>query len=290
VIDLDDISQDVVKLLKELSQSATLPEEIKNDLNFKALWKCLDTDEYVKYSPISQFAFEYTEISAFQQALSDAVEDSKDVQNCERAYHHFLKIIDHLALVGIQGRSMDDRQEEKIKKQREELEKLRSNISSSTQELKSIKNDIKNLTNKLTMDFVTILGIFTSITFATFGGLQLLGNVFGKITNTSRNTVGSEIMLGAVFLFGTYLILIALLTGLSKLIGRDYVTSFPTKLVMLYSFSLIFIFGLLYANCNWIPIILSHRILTPAVILVVIVIPVVGDWLYYHFKKFIKKG
>lgn len=41
---------------------------------------------------------------------------------------------------------------------------------------------------------LSILGIFTAITFAIFGGLQLLGNIFGNTISdkgTSRFVIGS---------------------------------------------------------------------------------------------------
>lgn len=117
-------------------------------------------------------------------------------------------------------------------------------LSDSTDELKS-------KSEHMTVDYITVLGVFTSITFATFGGLQLLGNVFGNIRNTAHTTVGREIMLGAIFLFGTYAILVALLTGVSKIVGKDYNLSKHNTMFTLAGITLIFLIGILYTNTEW---------------------------------------
>ena len=127
------------------------------------------------------------------------------------------------------------------------VKETKRNLDDSTAQLESISK----IKDKIYSDYIGILGIFTAITFATFGGLQLLGNVFGKIKDADSTSVGSELMLGSVFLFGTYMILLALLTGISKLMGKNYNTSFPTRFIIVFSFLVIFVFGFVYAKVGY---------------------------------------
>ncbi|MCG7196699.1 hypothetical protein [Pediococcus pentosaceus] len=248
---MNNTSEKIVAELEKLHREASTPQEIVNQESFKKIWQFLDTDDYIKYSPISKFAFQNDEIAFFKQALQEAVPFIKDKKfYTSKAERHFLKILDHMELVSIQGHTIDDRQQSRIDKQNDELKKLKQDLKDTKEELQKIKESTTTLSNKLTVDFVTILGIFTSITFATFGGLQLLGNVFGNIKSVDSASVGSELMLGAVFLFGTYMILIALLTGLSRLMGREYRTSFPTRFLIVSSFFALFMFGLIYSNID----------------------------------------
>lgn len=78
-------------------------------------------------------------------------------------------------------------------------------------------NSVNDVKSKIYTDFISILGIFTAITFATFGGLQLLGNVFGQNASRDIHALGSALVLGSLYIYGTYLLLLALLTGIHKL-------------------------------------------------------------------------
>ena len=256
---MNNISKKIVTELEKLHHEASTPQEIVKQESFKKIWQLLDTDDYIEYSPISNFAFQNDEIAFFKQALQEAGLSIKEEGfYADRAERHFLKILDHMELVSIQRHIIDDRQQSRIDKQNDELKKLEQTLEATKEELEEIKESTTNLSNKLTVDFVTILGIFTSITFATFGGLQLLGNVFGNVKSIESASIGSELMLGAVFLFGTYMILIALLTGLSRLMGREYKTSFPTRFLMVSSFFVLFMFGLIYSNIDSMDIFTTH--------------------------------
>lgn len=86
---------------------------------------------------------------------------------------------------------------------------------------KKIANKAEKVKDKIYTDFITILGIFTAITFATFGGLQLIGNVFGNIKKFDLYSIGLDMMLGSILMFGIYIILMALIIGISKLKNKD---------------------------------------------------------------------
>lgn len=141
--------------------------------------------------------------------------------------------------------------------QKDEIDKVRSDTirhmhlaivqkqyidSNLAQANKGLKH-IKTIKDSIYTDFIAILGIFTAITFATFGGLQLIGNIFGKVTIFKLKNIGGALMLGAIFLLGMYLILIALLIGISKLNDKKYYLSNNSVYIITTSFLTIFTVG-----------------------------------------------
>lgn len=97
-------------------------------------------------------------------------------------------------------------------------EYINKNLKIANNELEEI-NDTKS---KIYTDFITILGIFTAITFAIFGGLQLIGNTLDNLSNSmSCFKIGGSLIIASVILLATYLILMALVVSLSKLLSRD---------------------------------------------------------------------
>ncbi|WP_424349578.1 hypothetical protein ACPBEH_02380 [Latilactobacillus sp. 5-91] len=214
-----------------------------------------DLKEYIKnkrripYVEVSRIVYRNElKDTSFLDSLNDVLSNSQNFDSHEKALRKKLyKLVDHIQLASMQKIELLDEPTKKI-------DKLNNDLDSREKEIKNLKKENEDLLDKyknLYSEYIGILGIFTAITFATFGGLQLLGNVFGNIKDTDSVSVGSELMLGAVFLFGTYMILVALLTGISKLMGKDYKTSYPTRFLVVFSFFIIFVFGLIYANVNY---------------------------------------
>ena len=75
-------------------------------------------------------------------------------------------------------------------------DELRQKIS--TQD-KNIENAVENkIKSNVYSEFITILGIFTAITFAIFGGMNLLSNLFQNIGSTPAS-LGQTLILAAIF-------------------------------------------------------------------------------------------
>ena len=94
--------------------------------------------------------------------------------------------------------------------------------NSKLEEINHEFEEIQDTKSKIYTDFITILGIFTAITFAIFGGLQLIGTSLGNLKGfvTIKN-VGGILIIASVILLSVYLILMALVVGLSKLLSRN---------------------------------------------------------------------
>lgn len=97
------------------------------------------------------------------------------------------------------------------------LIKLEKNISTAEKEVETVQ-DIKN---KIYSDFITILGIFTAISFTIFGGFELLGNIFGNVKLKPKSNLGATLLLGSIYLVGIYALLLVLFNGISKLTGKE---------------------------------------------------------------------
>lgn len=80
----------------------------------------------------------------------------------------------------------------------------------------------KSIKDRIYTDFITILGVFTAVTFATFGGLQLLGDALRGLNNkiTAAN-IGGELVIAALILLVVYLIIRVLISGLEELIDKN---------------------------------------------------------------------
>ena len=90
---------------------------------------------------------------------------------------------------------------------------------------KDLEIDIKK---SIYPDFITILGIFTAITFAIFGGMNLLSNLFQNI-GTSPVSLGHSLILAVIFGLIMWGIIELLFYWISKIKGITYSTKDKNK-------------------------------------------------------------
>lgn len=75
----------------------------------------------------------------------------------------------------------------------------KKNLNSIKLQISDLKNQIVGeIKNNVYSEFITILGIFTAITFAIFGGMNLLSSLFKNIGNTTVS-LGYTLILAAIF-------------------------------------------------------------------------------------------
>lgn len=98
------------------------------------------------------------------------------------------------------------------------------NKSNSTRQIDDLDLRIKNASNKTEIkikkeiypQFITILGIFTAITFAIFGGMNLLSNLFKNMRNTHAS-LGQALILASIFGFTLWGLIEILFLWISKI-------------------------------------------------------------------------
>lgn len=126
--------------------------------------------------------------------------------------------------INVSERAIDTSNE--AKKIAKEVKKIADKVKEESDEASDNLREMNDIKSKIYTDFISILGIFTAITFATFGGIQMLANVFGKAETSSHGQLGNVLILGSIYILGTYFLLLALLEGISRLTkDKGYVSS-----------------------------------------------------------------
>ena len=77
-----------------------------------------------------------------------------------------------------------------------------------------------NIKKDIYPDFITILGIFTAITFAIFGGMNLLSNLFQNMKSTHAS-LGQALILAAIFSLCLWWIIELLFNWISKITEKE---------------------------------------------------------------------
>ena len=130
---------------------------------------------------------------------------------------------------------------EKAKKCKEEEDKKINDIENKINKMKAeILDGIKD---KIYPEIITILGIFTAITFAIFGGMNLLSNLFQNIKSTHAS-LGQALILVAVFNLCLWGIIELLFNWISKITNAKNKNINKYKLTALIILLCLFIFGL----------------------------------------------
>ena len=108
---------------------------------------------------------------------------------------------------------------------------------------KAKKDIFKKINETIYPQFITILGIFTAITFAIFGGMNLLSNLFQNIKSTHAS-LGQALILVAVFNLCLWGIIELLFNWISKITNAKNKNINKYKLTALFILLCLFIFGL----------------------------------------------
>lgn len=100
------------------------------------------------------------------------------------------------------------------KELRETRKELQGNYKKTKEEIEELQKDKTNIYTQ----FVTILGIFSAIIFASFGGLEILKNVLGNINSAPTAKL---IVFSSFSIAGIITLLFVLFNGLSSLTGKS---------------------------------------------------------------------
>lgn len=184
---------------------------------------------------IRQIAVHKNEVGIINKI--DKLVDHTDLAENQRKLMEDVSKETRVLIKGLQGvlkNTADDLTRTKIetKRAKEELEETKEQIITAQGELEetnaklnknydSVKRDINELKeekNNIYTQFVTILGIFSAIIFASFGGLEILKNILGNISEASTPKL---IVFSSFSIAGIISLLFILFNGLSRLTGKS---------------------------------------------------------------------
>lgn len=197
--------------------------------------------------------------------------DLDDRVDSEIALHTLRKIHNHTALAFTQKREFSG-----------VLQQAEADREQLAQAIQEQKREVKVLTEKtkrVSIEFTTVLGIFTSIVFALFGGVQVVSTLLSNTHSLTAKDMGDTILLASVATTLVYLLLIALLSGISKLTDNQYNVSGKVTAVVLLTLVFMALLGVLYgydtASGQLLYFLQSYTLLVPATIIVAIILIVI---------------
>jgi hypothetical protein len=193
------------------------------------------------------------------------------------AGHCLNKILNHTVLAFTQRNEFAG----VLKKARQDTAQLSKDIKAQKDEIATQKVDVEALTQRtkrISIEFTTVLGIFTSIVFALFGGVQVVSGLLGSKNALTAHDIGNAILLASIATTLVYLLLIALLSGIGKLTENHYEVSGKVTAIVFLTLLLLGLVGLLYghvtASGKLIAFLQAHSIIVPSVLILVIVVVV----------------
>ncbi|EGP4967584.1 hypothetical protein [Enterococcus faecium] len=161
-------------------------------------------------------------IDIFQEKKSDKKLTVKD----EKAISVLAKTTEHLSLALSQKNSLYkeqkselDKLEKGLQSENDDLQELNNNFLDLKESLEDTKNNYikyKSKYDKMTIDFLSMMGIFSTIIFAIFGGLSQIGAIGDNLAETPLSKILMYISLSAITLI---LIVFISFNAISKLTG-----------------------------------------------------------------------
>ena len=97
----------------------------------------------------------------------------------------------------------------------------RKYVSEITQDASDEVNNVKGKVTKIYSEFVGILGVFTALSFALMGSVQVFGNILNNINNPTIGNVGYVLIVGGVYLILIYLVTMTLFIGMRKVFNNN---------------------------------------------------------------------
>nr|DAT97954.1 MAG TPA: hypothetical protein [Caudoviricetes sp.] len=89
---------------------------------------------------------------------------------------------------------------------------------------KDVSTEVDNAKSKVTRiysEFVGILGVFTALSFALMGSVQVFSNILNNINNPTIGNIGYVLIVGGIYLILIYLVIMTLFIGMGKVFNKD---------------------------------------------------------------------
>lgn len=191
---------------------------------------------YKKASSISSTAIPYAElttsvfaddaevtvglISDLKEYYSDKFTEKKRNQTLTKADKNAIvnlaKVAEHLNLALTQKNSLYMEQKEKLDSLEDGLNSEQEELKNFNDSLKSLEKSYKSKYDKMTIDFLSMMGIFSTIIFAVFGGLSQIGAIGDNLAETPISKILMYVSLSSITLI---LIVFISFNAISKLTG-----------------------------------------------------------------------
>lgn len=120
----------------------------------------------------------------------------------------------------------------------------RQYIDDITEDVSTEVDNAKSRVTRIYSEFVGILGVFTALSFALMGSVQVFSNILKNINNPTLGNIGYVLVAGGIYLLLIYLIIMTLFIGMKKVFNEESTYQFDrnfTKYVMSVSVLLIII-------------------------------------------------
>lgn len=106
--------------------------------------------------------------------------------------------------------------------QRRYIEKITEDV---TEEAETARRKVQ----KIYSEFVGILGVFTALSFALMGSVQVFGNILNNVTDPNRKTIGFVLVVAGIYMILIYFVVMTLFIGMKKIFGIDGEYRFNVK-------------------------------------------------------------
>ncbi|PJI08308.1 MULTISPECIES: hypothetical protein [Clostridium] len=187
-----------------------------------------------EYSDITRVLF-LIEKDEERDFLPEKIKNIEEQMGDTEAAKSVRKLWDHINLENIRlfelrkisknaqdGLNSFGKQVNKINK---EASKVQDDIN---KDIDGIHNDINKFNKKMEsaqISYISILGIFSSITFGLFGGLNILSQIFSRVTNLKDHDAFLGIMvIGGFVVFAIFNLLNLLLYSIGRIVDKDLVS------------------------------------------------------------------
>lgn len=184
------------------------------------------------------------------------------------------KILENLKLAHTQKQFLFSKQQSEIELLKEDYSRFSKKIETQTNEAnQSINKKVSKISgylmrlssdtqkevntriNSLYSSFISVLGIFISISFTLFGAATLLNNIFSIATrkgfNTSAEVIGTNIILAGFATCLIYLLTIGLMQGIASVSNLRYDFSLRKTFIILFLTIGVVLMGLMCRSANF---------------------------------------
>ena len=228
------------KYLVELLNTIVNNPDKENLSSIMAMLSQRASSVMTRYDVISRCIYEYNdeEIEKVKNFFKDDVPLSepsfqriqKELDNYDRKYNIevFGKFQKHVNLACVQREFISNNMIEARK-----IAKEATRVASEASEIKT----------KIYSEFIAILGIFTAISFAMMGSLQLLGTIFNDVSNPSDKKLGYVMEAGGIYLVIMSLLIFVLFVGMRKILGGKEKTWVWVSIIVVVISGLLFGIG-----------------------------------------------